>query len=49
MTLIDCGRVSRQLGGYSQLLNLSAELKELNIDWLQDIVPNHMAFVKDNP
>jgi malto-oligosyltrehalose synthase/4-alpha-glucanotransferase len=40
--------INPEIGTYRQLKNISAKLKKLGIGWLQDIVPNHMAFHPDN-
>ena len=37
-------KINPEIGSEEQLINLSSKLKEQNIQWLQDIVPNHMAF-----
>ncbi|WP_031527353.1 malto-oligosyltrehalose synthase [Dyadobacter crusticola] len=41
--------IDPELGTLDQLKAISAKLHEGNIGWLQDIVPNHMAFHSDNP
>jgi (1->4)-alpha-D-glucan 1-alpha-D-glucosylmutase len=41
-------QINLELGGIDQLLVLSQQLKDLNIGWIQDIVPNHMAFDSQN-
>lgn len=45
---IDCSRLNPQLGNIDSLERLSRKLKEKNIGWIQDIVPNHMAFHTSN-
>lgn len=40
--------VNPEIGTVEELRLLSAELKKLGIGWIQDIVPNHMAFHPDN-
>lgn len=40
--------VNPEIGTAEQLRKLSQTLKELEISWLQDIVPNHMAFHSEN-
>jgi malto-oligosyltrehalose synthase len=37
-----------ELGGEDDLIKLNKELKNRQIGWLQDIVPNHMAFNRFN-
>ena len=37
-------RINPEIGTESQLLAISERLKQAGIKWLQDIVPNHMAF-----
>ncbi|MBT1701426.1 malto-oligosyltrehalose synthase [Fulvivirgaceae bacterium PWU4] len=36
--------INPEIGTLEQLMRISARLKEKNMSWLQDIVPNHMAF-----
>jgi malto-oligosyltrehalose synthase/4-alpha-glucanotransferase len=45
---IDPTAINPQIGGLDQLKMLSDKLKEKQIGWLQDIVPNHMAFHPSN-
>lgn len=40
--------INPEIGTVEQLKSLSATLKKADIGWLQDIVPNHMAFHSDN-
>ncbi len=42
-------RVNPEIGTEEQLKTLAGSLKEQGISWLQDIVPNHMAFHPNNP
>ena len=44
----DPSQIGTEIGTESQLLNISNWLKEENMFWLQDIVPNHMAFHPKN-
>lgn len=37
-------RINPEIGTLDELKNISRQLKEKGITWLQDIVPNHMAF-----
>ncbi|HLL42004.1 MAG TPA: alpha-amylase family glycosyl hydrolase, partial [Segetibacter sp.] len=41
--------INPEIGTEEQLKHLSQQLKEQGIRWLQDIVPNHMAFDPHNP
>jgi malto-oligosyltrehalose synthase/4-alpha-glucanotransferase len=41
--------INPEIGTGAELLQLSAQLKREGINWLQDIVPNHMAYHIDNP
>ena len=40
--------IDPEIGSLEELVSLSATLKDQKINWLQDIVPNHMAFHSDN-
>ncbi|MCF0062481.1 malto-oligosyltrehalose synthase [Dyadobacter chenwenxiniae] len=40
--------INPEIGTVEQLRKLSETLKQLEISWLQDIVPNHMAFHSEN-
>jgi malto-oligosyltrehalose synthase/4-alpha-glucanotransferase len=42
-------RINPEIGTEEQLLQISARLKEQQIGWLQDIVPNHMGYSQHNP
>ncbi|QHL86501.1 malto-oligosyltrehalose synthase [Nibribacter ruber] len=42
-------RINPEIGTEEQLKTLTNTLKEQGISWLQDIVPNHMAFHPFNP
>ncbi|GAA4446748.1 hypothetical protein GCM10023189_02240 [Nibrella saemangeumensis] len=42
-------RANPGIGTKKQLQEVSQSLKDRGIGWLQDIVPNHMAFHPDNP
>src|SRR5688500_6847089 len=42
--VIDPLQIDPEIGTQEDLQELSATLKSKNISWLQDIVPNHMAF-----
>ena len=41
-------RINPEIGTLNQLRSVSRRLKKLGISWLQDIVPNHMAFHPQN-
>src|SRR5829696_2186687 len=42
-------RINPEVGTLEQLHGIRKKLNELGIRWLQDIVPNHMAFDTRNP
>ena len=42
-------KINPEIGTEEQLVTLGRRLKENGIKWLQDIVPNHMAFDPTNP
>ncbi|UKT65685.1 malto-oligosyltrehalose synthase [Pedobacter mucosus] len=41
-------KINSEIGTEEELFEISKTLKNLGISWLQDIVPNHMAFHPDN-
>ncbi|MDF3076215.1 MAG: hypothetical protein K0S09_104 [Sphingobacteriaceae bacterium] len=41
-------KLNPEIGTWKQLKDISAKLKSHGIGWLQDIVPNHMAFHPNN-
>ncbi|WP_461451943.1 malto-oligosyltrehalose synthase [Mucilaginibacter sp.] len=41
-------QINTEIGTIEQLRLISKKLKKKNIGWIQDIVPNHMAFHPDN-
>ncbi|GAA4205368.1 hypothetical protein GCM10022289_24660 [Pedobacter jeongneungensis] len=41
-------KINPEIGTEKELLAISKKLKAAGINWLQDIVPNHMAFHADN-
>lgn len=45
----DPGKINPEIGSLDQLKSISTTLQESQIGWLQDIVPNHMAFNSENP
>jgi (1->4)-alpha-D-glucan 1-alpha-D-glucosylmutase len=44
----DPNLINPEIGTYEQFVSLRQKLKIKNISWLQDIVPNHMAFSLEN-
>jgi malto-oligosyltrehalose synthase len=42
-------KINPEIGTIQQLRKISKKLKKQGIGWIQDIVPNHMAFHPDNP
>src|ERR1700755_3382485 len=44
----DPNRINPEIGTEEQLVHISKRLKEKNIQWVQDIVPNHLAFHENN-
>ncbi len=46
--VVDAHAISPELGGMERFELLSRVLKEHEIGWVQDIVPNHMAFNSQN-
>lgn len=45
---IDTTRLNPELGTLEELAKLSADLRSRGIGWIQDIVPNHLAFNTTN-
>lgn len=41
--------INPEIGTKEQLIAISKKLKEAGIGWIQDIVPNHMAYHPNNP
>jgi malto-oligosyltrehalose synthase/4-alpha-glucanotransferase len=41
-------RINPEIGDEEQLLGISSTLKSLGMQWIQDIVPNHMAYHENN-
>src|ERR1700733_2201818 len=41
--------INREIGTEADLQRLSGLLKKYGMNWLQDIVPNHMAYAESNP
>jgi len=46
--VVNPGALNPELGEGTDFEDLDAELKKRDMGWLQDIVPNHMAFDADN-
>lgn len=46
--VIDPHSIDPEIGTLEDLKEIAAELKKRNMSWLQDIVPNHMAFDTSN-
>ena len=46
---IDPQRINPDIGTVDQLKGLSQKLRQRNMGWLQDIVPNHLAYHPANP
>lgn len=44
----DPHEVNPEIGSLAQLRNISSRLQSMGMGWIQDIVPNHMAFHADN-
>ncbi|TYR31729.1 malto-oligosyltrehalose synthase [Sphingobacterium phlebotomi] len=44
----ELNKINPELGTLDQLIKLKEQLADRNIKWLQDIVPNHMAFHPEN-
>ncbi|MDQ5911736.1 MAG: (1-_4)-alpha-D-glucan 1-alpha-D-glucosylmutase [Pseudomonadota bacterium] len=46
--VVDCQAINPELGGMERFEMLSQTLKQHDLGWVQDIVPNHMAFNSQN-
>ena len=46
---VDPNQINPEIGTIEQLEKLSKLLQSKGLAWLQDIVPNHMAYHQDNP
>ena len=46
--VVDPALIDETLGGEEKFRALAAKAKELSLGWIQDIVPNHMAFDGEN-
>ncbi|MBW4644251.1 MAG: malto-oligosyltrehalose synthase [Goleter apudmare HA4340-LM2] len=47
--VVDATQLNPQLGTSESFESLVGELQSLGMGWLQDIVPNHMAYSSENP
>ncbi len=47
--LLDPSSVNPEIGSNESFIELLKEVKSLKMNWMQDIVPNHMAFFPENP
>lgn len=46
--VVNPAEINPEIGSLEELRAIAAQLKALGMSWLQDIVPNHMAFSADN-
>ncbi len=46
--VVDSNEIAPELGGTEGFAELSSELKKAGMGWIQDIVPNHMAYDYEN-
>jgi (1->4)-alpha-D-glucan 1-alpha-D-glucosylmutase len=46
--IVDPRRINHEIGSLDEFEKVTAQLKGHGIGWLQDIVPNHMAFDAEN-
>ncbi|MFH0813631.1 MAG: malto-oligosyltrehalose synthase [Pseudomonadota bacterium] len=46
--IVDPNQLNPELGEFKDFAELTEEVKHHNLSWLQDIVPNHMAFDSEN-
>jgi malto-oligosyltrehalose synthase/4-alpha-glucanotransferase len=46
--VVDPLNINSEIGTLDELRSISSKLKRADINWLQDIVPNHMAFHPNN-
>ncbi|MGY3215060.1 malto-oligosyltrehalose synthase [Mucilaginibacter sp. HD30] len=46
--VVDPLNINPEIGTLDELRAISVQLKELGVSWLQDIVPNHMAYHPNN-
>ncbi|RYG16845.1 MAG: malto-oligosyltrehalose synthase, partial [Chitinophagaceae bacterium] len=46
---VDPTSINPEIGTEKQLVTIAKRLKQFGMHWIQDIVPNHMAFHTENP
>ncbi len=46
--ILDSNQINNELGGLAAFNDLLTEAKRLGIGWIQDIVPNHVAYSPEN-
>jgi (1->4)-alpha-D-glucan 1-alpha-D-glucosylmutase len=46
--IVDPNQINAELGGAEKFDELAAEIQRCGMGWLQDIVPNHMAYDSEN-
>ena len=46
--VVDPNQINPEIGGAEEFERLSAEIQRQGMGWLQDIVPNHMAYDSEN-
>jgi malto-oligosyltrehalose synthase/4-alpha-glucanotransferase len=46
--VINANHINPEIGTLEELRSIAAQLKELDMYWIQDIVPNHMGFHEGN-
>ena len=46
--VVDLNQLNPDLGSLDELQELTEDVRRLDMGWLQDIVPNHMAFDGEN-
>ncbi|MEL6902040.1 MAG: malto-oligosyltrehalose synthase [Cyanobacteria bacterium J06606_4] len=47
--VVDQNQINPELGGQEKFESLIQKVRDRNLGWLQDIVPNHMAYDRQNP
>ncbi len=47
--VIHPGVINPEIGNFEDFVRVNLSLKDKKIGWIQDIVPNHMAYHQDNP
>ena len=47
--IVDPSQLNPELGAEEDFTTLTADLAQREMGWLQDIVPNHMAYDSENP